>query len=74
MKEIFFKGLVVVLPILVIGGLVYLIFHGFYSLYEDIRLKRELDQISKESAERRRQRPPEQKKKKKTLTPDDFFE
>ena len=55
MKEIFFKGLAVAIPIGVIGGLVYLIFHGFYSLYADIRLKRELEQISREAAERRRQ-------------------
>ncbi len=71
MKEIFFKGLVVALPVLVIGGLVYLIFHGFYSLYEDMRLKRELDQIAKESAERRRQNPPVEPAKK--TSPEDMF-
>lgn len=57
MKEVFFKGLVVVLPICVIGGLLYGIFIGFYSLYSDMRLKRELDQIAREAAERRRQQP-----------------
>lgn len=72
MKEIFFKGLVVALPIGVIGGLLYLIFHGFYSLYSDMRLKRELDQISRESAERRAQRPAEEKRRKKP-SPEDFF-
>lgn len=72
MKEVFFKGLVVALPILVIGGLAYLVFHGFYSLYADMRLKRELEQISRESAERRRQRPAEEKPK-KAPSPEDFF-
>ncbi len=59
MKEIFFKGLVVALPICVIGGLVYTIFIGFYSLYADMRLKRELEQIAREAEERRRQEPEE---------------
>ncbi len=61
MKEIFFKGVAVALPLVVLGGLVYLIFHGFYALYSDIQLKRELEQLSRESAERRRQKrhPPE---------------
>ncbi len=57
MKEIFFKGVVIVLPLVVLGGLAYLIFHGFYALYADIRLKKELAQISRESATRRRQEP-----------------
>jgi len=73
MKSIFFKGLMVALPLVVIGGLVYLIFHGFYSLYSDMRLKRELDQISRESAQRRVQRPPDETRKKKVSSPDDFF-
>ena len=54
MKEIFFKGVAVTLPVVALGGLVYLIFHGFYALYSDIQLKRELETISRESAERRR--------------------
>ena len=56
MKEIFFKGLVIALPICVVGGLLYGIFIGFYSLYSDMKLKRELDQIAREAAERRKQR------------------
>lgn len=71
MKEIFFKGIVVALPVLVLGGLIYLVFHGFYSLYEDMQLKRELEQISRESAERRKQNPP--KEKPKAPSPEDFF-
>ena len=55
MKEIFFKGVAVALPLVVLGGLVYLIFHGFYALYSDIQLKKELETISRESAARRRQ-------------------
>ena len=72
MKEIFFKGLVVALPVLMIGGLVYLVFHGFYSFYADIRLKRELDQISRESAERRKNRPRDEKTR-ETTPPEDLF-
>jgi len=71
MKEIFFKGLVVALPILVIGGLVYLVGHGFYSLYADMRLKKELEEIARESAQRRESQPPPEKKKK--TSPEDFF-
>ena len=56
MKEIFFKGVAVALPVVVLGGLAYLIFHGFYALYSDIQLKRELEKISRESAARRRQK------------------
>ena len=63
MKEIFFKGLAVALPLAVLGGLVYLIFHGFYSLFSDMRLKRELDQIKRESEERRKQQPAVQMRK-----------
>lgn len=58
MKEIFFKGLVIALPVCVVGGLLYAIFIGFYSLYEDMRLKRELDQISREAEQRRKQETP----------------
>ena len=57
MKEIFFKGLAVALPIMVLAGLVYLIFHGFYALYADIQLKKELEKISRESVKRRQQQP-----------------
>lgn len=59
MKEIFFKGLVIALPVCVVGGLLYGIFIGFYSLYSDMRLKKELDQIAREAKQRREQRPSE---------------
>jgi|GEM_PF-5433167 len=72
MKEIFFKGIAIALPCLVIGGLFYLVFHGFYSLYADRQLKKELDQIARESAERRRQQPPQEKRR--APTAEDFFE
>jgi arginine exporter protein ArgO len=71
MKEIFFKGIAIALPLLVVGGVIYMIFHGFYSLYSDMRLKKELEQIQRESAERRRQRPPEERAK--APSPEDFF-
>ena len=56
MKEIFFKGLLIALPLLLVGGLAYLVFHGFYSLYQDMQLKKELEQIRLESEKRRRNR------------------
>ncbi len=56
MKEIFFKGVAVALPLVVLSGLVYLIFHGFHALYSDIQLKKELEKISRESAARRRRK------------------
>ena len=72
MKDIFFKGLLIALPLLVIGGLLYLIFHGFYSLYQDRQLKKELDQIARESVERRRKTPPEAPATR--TTPEDLFQ
>jgi hypothetical protein len=57
MKEIFFKGVAVALPIVLFAGIGYLIFRGFYELYEDIQLKRELKQIRRESVARRAKRP-----------------
>ena len=56
MKEIFFKGVAVALPLFVLGGLIYLVFNGFYQLYADMQLKRELDQIRRESEIRRQRR------------------
>lgn len=72
MKEIFFKGIAIALPCLVIGGVVYLVFHGFYSLFADRQLKKELDQIARESKDRRAQLPPEEKPK--APTAEDFFQ
>lgn len=71
MKEVFFKGIAIAVPLLLVAGLVYLIFHGLYSLYSDMQLKKELEQIRRESAERRRLRPPE--KKRREPSPEDFF-
>lgn len=71
MKEIFFKAIAVALPLLAAGGIVYMVFHGFYSLYADRQLKKELDQIRRESEERRRQRPPEERRK--PASAEDFF-
>ena len=73
MKEIFFKGIAVALPCLVIGGILYLFFHGFYSLYQDRQLKKELDEIARESAARRRERP-QQQQPKAAPTAEDFFQ
>lgn len=71
MKEIFFKAIAIALPLLAVGGVIYMIFHGFYSLYADRQLKKELDQIRRESEERRRQHPPEENRPKATA--EDFF-
>ena len=57
MKEIFFKGLVVALPLCVVAGLLYCIFLGFYQLYSDMMLKRELQKIEREAKQRRRKEP-----------------
>lgn len=73
MKEIFFKGLVVALPLCVIGGLIYCIFIGFYSLYSDMRLKRELAQIAREAEERRRQQPKEENAPASSSSVEDMF-
>jgi hypothetical protein len=54
MKEIFFKGVAIAIPILLMGGLAYLMFHGVYTLYGDWQLKKELDEIRRASMERRR--------------------
>lgn len=72
MKEIFFKGLVIALPLCVFGGLAYLIFHGFYSFYSDIKLKKELEAIARESAAKRKEQP-EPIEPKKAPTAEDFF-
>ncbi len=56
MKEIFFKGVAIAIPLAMILGIVYMIFHGFYSLYSDWQLKKELEQIRRDSVSRRRQR------------------
>lgn len=71
MKDIFFKGLLVALPVLGLGGLCYLIFHGFYSLYQDIQLKKELDEIRRESIARRQQPAPLPEEPK--TSPEDLF-
>jgi hypothetical protein len=54
MKEIFFKGVAVAIPVLLVGGLVYMMFHGVYSLYSDWQLKKELEEIRRDSIGRRR--------------------
>ena len=54
MKHFFFFGLAVVLPIVVIGGgLLYLVWHTCYALYDDWKLNRELAEIRAASRARR---------------------
>ena len=73
MKEVFFKGLVVALPIVVISGLVYAIFLGFYQLYSDMQLKRELKQIEREAKDRRRREAVDAEQESQTFTVEDYF-
>jgi hypothetical protein len=56
MKEIFFKGVAVAVVLSMAGGLVYMLFHGLYTLFSDWKLQQELQQIERESVARRRQR------------------
>ena len=71
MKEIFFKGVAVAVPLVVLVGLVYWIFKGFHELYSDIQLKKELEQIRRDSAARRQQkRTPQQEQTESMPHPD----
>ncbi len=72
MKETFFKAIAIALPLLVVGGVCYMVFHGFYSLYADRQLKKELDEISRDAEQRRRQRPAKESRP-KTTSAEDFF-
>ena len=46
MKQVFFFGVLVLLPIVIIGGgTLYLIWHTCYALYDNWKLNRELAEI-----------------------------
>lgn len=53
MKEVFFTFLALSIPIVIVGGLVYLFLRGLYMVYADWQLGRELEQLRQEVAERR---------------------
>jgi hypothetical protein len=50
MKEVFFTFLAISLPLLAVGGVVYMFLHGLYRLVDDWRLGRELRQLRQETA------------------------
>jgi hypothetical protein len=55
MKQAFFFGLLVLLPVVLLGGgVIYLAWHAFYTLYDDWRLNKELKEIKAASAARRK--------------------
>lgn len=56
MKELFFTIIALSIPLLLLGGVVYLFLRGLYSIYADWRLGQELEELSRESEERRRER------------------
>jgi hypothetical protein len=56
MKQIFFFAILILLPTAVFGGgLLYLIWHTFYSFYDDWRLNQELEEIRAASRAKRAQ-------------------
>lgn len=56
MKQIFFFAILILLPTAVFGGgMLYLIWHTFYSFYDDWRLNQELEEIREASRARRAQ-------------------
>ena len=56
MKQIFFFAILILLPTAVFGGgMLYLIWHTFYSFYDDWRLNQELEEIRAASRAKRAQ-------------------
>jgi hypothetical protein len=56
MKQIFFFAILILLPTAVFGGgMLYLIWHTFYSFYDDWRLNQELEEIREASRAKRAQ-------------------
>lgn len=56
MKGMFFIGVLVLIPIVVLGGgFIYLIWRSIYALYDDWQLGKELEEIREASRARRQQ-------------------
>lgn len=57
MKGMFFIGVLVLIPVIVLGGgFVYLVWRSIYSLYDDWQLGKELEEIREVSRARREER------------------
>jgi hypothetical protein len=54
MKHLFFTGVAVAIPLLLASIVIYMFFHGIYTLVSDWYLQRELKKIREESEMRRR--------------------
>ena len=57
MKEVFFTGAIFGIAFFAIGGVLYLFIHGLYTILGDWNLRRELNDIRRESDERRKSSP-----------------
>lgn len=55
MKQIFFTGVILTIPLLIAGGFLYMLGHGIVSLISDWHLNRELARLRAETESRRRQ-------------------
>ncbi len=58
MKEVFFTFVAISLPLLALGGVIYMLLHGLYTVYGDWRLRRELQQLKADAKQLRRDHPP----------------
>ncbi len=57
MKGMFFVGVLVLIPIVVLGGgFIYLVWRSLHTLYDDWQLGKELDEIREVSRARRERR------------------
>jgi hypothetical protein len=55
MKQSFFTLLAIAIPVIILGGVVYMFLHGLYRMIMDWRLDRELHQLRIETVKRARQ-------------------
>jgi hypothetical protein len=56
MKQFFFYGVAIVIPLTIVAWFVYAVGRSLWTVFEDWRLGRELNQIEAESASRRQRR------------------
>lgn len=57
MKQLFFTFVILSVPLILVGGLLYAFGHGLYTVYSDWRLAQELRQLRREVAAQRPSRP-----------------
>jgi hypothetical protein len=58
MKRAFFFLVIVGISVAIVGYLIWLVLDAFYSMYQDWRLGKELDELEAEQKERNQQKPP----------------